>query len=201
MTPGGAALAGGAGLLERAVTYCLGAVAPATPELLSRPTPCGDWDLRALLTHLHDSLSALAEAAEGGRIAGEPVPGPAGGDPVRAVRAAARRVLGAWAADARESVSVGGLSLTGVLLTATGAVEVAVHGWDVARACGRDDPIPEPLAEELLELVSLVLDDADRPGRFGAPLAVRGGADAGERLLAFLGRRVRCGREYEEDVA
>ncbi|TVT32061.1 TIGR03086 family protein [Amycolatopsis rhizosphaerae] len=195
------AAAGGSGLLERAVTYCLGAVAPVTPELLSRATPCEGWDLGALLTHLHDSLSALAEAAEGGRIAGGPVPGPPRGDPVRAVRAAARRVLGAWAPAAREAVAVGGLPLPAALLSATGAVEVAVHGWDVARACGRDHPIPEPFAEELLELVSLVLDDADRPGRFGPPLTVRCGADAGERLLAFLGRRVRCGQKYEEDVA
>ena len=51
--------AGGTGLLERALAYCLGAVEAVTPALLPRPTPCGNWDLRGLLHHLNGSLAAL----------------------------------------------------------------------------------------------------------------------------------------------
>jgi hypothetical protein len=67
-------------------------------------------------------------------------------------------------------------------------VEVAVHGWDVARACGVDRPIPPALAGELLELCPLLVDDADRPGRFGPPADPSRWARPGDRLVAFLGR-------------
>jgi uncharacterized protein (TIGR03086 family) len=67
-------------------------------------------------------------------------------------------------------------------------VEIAVHGWDVAQACGRPRPIPPQLAEELLQLAPLLVTDADRPGRFAPPVAVPAGASPGDRLVAFLGR-------------
>ena len=32
------------------------------------PTPCADWDLGQLLTHMEDSLIAFKEAADHGRV-------------------------------------------------------------------------------------------------------------------------------------
>ncbi|MEU0437066.1 hypothetical protein ABZ153_36730 [Streptomyces sp. NPDC006290] len=72
---------------------------------------------------------------------------------------------------------------------AVGALEIAVHGWDVARACGRARPIPSALAAELLPLAHLVVADADRGVRFAAPVDVPPGTRPGGLLLAFLGRR------------
>ena len=66
---------------------------------------------------------------------------------------------------------------------------MAVHGWDVARACGRDRPVPPSLAEELLDLSPLFVSAADRPGRFAPPVDVPPLAGPGDRLVAFLGRR------------
>ena len=56
------ALTGGVALLERAMGYTLGNLRFVTPADMSRPTPCRDWDLRALLLHTNDSLLALHEA-------------------------------------------------------------------------------------------------------------------------------------------
>jgi uncharacterized protein (TIGR03086 family) len=75
------------------------------------------------------------------------------------------------------------------LLACTGALEISVHGWDVARACGHDRPLPVPLAVDLLSVAPLLVDDADRPGRFAGPVDVPPSAGAGDRLLAFLGRQ------------
>jgi hypothetical protein len=73
-------------------------------------------------------------------------------------------------------------------VTSTGALEVAIHGWDVARSCGHRRPIPRSLAEEMLELSPLFITDADRPVRFAAPVDVPPLAGPADRLVAFLGR-------------
>jgi len=190
------ALVGGVAVLERAVAYTLGSLALVTPDVLARPTPCRHWDLYDLLEHLHDSMSALQEAVEVGRV--DTSPAAAVGDVILLVRAQAIRLLGTWAnADDPAAVAVasalpssGGDSLmTAPLVAGAGAIEVTVHGWDVARACGRQRPIPDELADELLDLAVLFIRTRDRPGRFGPPIGLPVDATAGDRLLAFLGRR------------
>lgn len=99
------------------------------------------------------------------------------------------RLLGACTgAERHEEVSIAGVPLTTGIVTITGAVEIAVHGWDVARTCVRHRPLPTPLARELLELAPLIVGDTDRPARFAAPVDVSPPSDPGNRLLAFLGR-------------
>ena len=199
MTPSGTAtpLVAGVSLLERAIGFTLGSLLLVRPEDLSRPTPCDRWDLHALLDHMNDSLLALSEAATGRVVSLEPER--THEHPVAAVtslRARACHLLGDWtraqpAAGSGETdalVSVGGLSVTAGLLAAAGAVEVAVHGWDVARACGRPRTIPAPLAAELLELAPLLVRPGDRQCRFGPPCGEGAHAGAGDRLVAFLGR-------------
>lgn len=185
-----AALIGGIGLLERAINYTLGSLRVVTPEALSHPTPCRDWDLRALLGHMNDSLVALTEAIVVGYV-GLEVPADDGLtiDPVAALRNRACQLLGAWtSADSRHTITVGGSPVTTGILTSAGAIEVAVHGWDVARACGHDRQIPPALARDLLELAPLLVTEADRPGRFAPPVAVPPLAEPGDLLVAFLGR-------------
>ncbi|MGA9745859.1 MAG: hypothetical protein WBQ50_00225, partial [Nocardioides sp.] len=105
------------------------------------------------------------------------------------LRERACRLLGAWAHEpGRPHVSVVGAPIETTLLAATGAIEVAVHGWDISRACGEDRPIPESLAASLLVVAPLVIGPADRGGRFAPAYDVPPTADASARLLAFLGR-------------
>jgi uncharacterized protein (TIGR03086 family) len=189
-----AALAGGLGLLERALGYTLGSLQGVTAPALSRPTPCAGWDLRTLLAHMDDSLAALHEAATVGAVdavhAGGTGGARGGDDPVARLRDRACRLLGAWMAVTGDvEVSVADRRLTTGLVTGVGALEVVVHGWDVARACGRNRPIPPALAEELLDLSVLFVDEADRPARFAPAVPLPPRAGPGERLLAFLGRR------------
>jgi uncharacterized protein (TIGR03086 family) len=184
------ALVGGLALLERAVNYTLGSLHLVTPKALSRATPCREWDLRALLTHLGDSVAALHEAVAARRVGlAVPAADPAV-DPVAAVRDRARKLLGACTTTAGpDLVAVAGAPVTAGIVTGAGAVEIAVHGWDVARACGCPRPIPADLGVRLLELAPLFVGDADRPGRFDPPVDVPPLAGPGDRLVAFLGRR------------
>ncbi|SEF17514.1 TIGR03086 family metal-binding protein [Jiangella alba] len=179
-------------LLERALGYTTVSLGLVRPDLLSRPTPCAGWDLGALLRHLNDSLLALLEATDTGRVA---VPSSAadeaGGDadPVGTLRWRARTLLARCAAGSGpDVVAVGERWLAARTVAATGALEIAVHGWDVARACGADRPLPSSFARRLLEVSNLLVDDGDRPARFAPPLPVHDGGGVDVRLLAFLGR-------------
>ncbi|MFI7675645.1 TIGR03086 family metal-binding protein [Actinophytocola sp. NPDC049390] len=187
MTP----LLGGVGLLARAVDYALACLDAADGADLTRPTPCADWDLRALLDHVNDSLLALHEAAALGRVFPETADD-TGRDPIALVRDRATRLVGAWTPPVpRREVALGELALTSAIVTTTGALEVVVHGWDVARACGADATVPDGLATELLDLVPLLVAAGDRPARFATPIATPFGAVSGDRLVALLGRHPR----------
>lgn len=181
----------GAGLLDRAVAYARSALqlVPGTPPAV--PTPCRDWTLGDLLLHMDDSLATFTEAAETGHVALRPVP--VHPDPAVAVvlrlKARACHLLAAWSQQPGPGVvTVGDRPLRPDLLAAAGALEIAVHGWDVAQACGRDLPLPAALAVELLDVLPLLVHDADRPGRFAERSVVPVHARPSVRLLAAVGR-------------
>jgi uncharacterized protein (TIGR03086 family) len=185
----------GPALLERAVGYTRGSlqlVASADPRA---PTPCAQWDLLGLLRHMDDSLAAFTDAAAIGYVDLVPVP-PARSELtellVHRLKGRACGLLAAWAHHPGDGpVSVRDRALRSDLVAAAGALEIAVHGWDVARACGVDRPLPPALAVRLLEVVPLLVEDADRPTRFGPRIDVPVHARPSTRLLAALGRRWR----------
>ncbi|MFD4293700.1 TIGR03086 family metal-binding protein [Rhodococcus sp. NPDC058505] len=177
-------------LLERAIAYTDGALRSVTDRDLDRPTPCSGWDLRMLLAHMNESLTVLEEVVLDRAVVLVPASIPdAGTDPVAALHDRACRMMSAWRGSGdRGAIRVGGVPLPSDIAAAAGALEVAVHGWDVAAACGVPREIPGGLADELLWCARLLVSDADRPGRFAAPRRVSASAGPGERLLAFLGR-------------
>lgn len=180
-------VAGGIDLLERAIGYALGTLHLVTPEAMDNPTPCTEWTLHQLLAHLNDSLQALTDALAVGYVSAEPLPGQT--CPVAVLQSEASRLLGALSATrGPQAVSIAGCPLSVTVVAGAGALELAVHGWDVARACGARRPIPARLAAELLELAPLLVTDAERPGRFAPAVPLPAGFPPADRLLAFLGR-------------
>jgi uncharacterized protein (TIGR03086 family) len=180
------------GLLESAIGYALGTVQAVTPDLLSRPTPCRGWDLGMLLRHACESLAALGEGVQAGQVGLRPSAGDdnAAADPARAFRERASLLLGAWSSGGRQhrSVAIADRCLTPDILAAAGAIEIAVHGWDVSRACGHCEAIPPALAADLLAVAVLLVPGDGRYPLFAAPVPVTPTADPSDRLTAFLGR-------------
>ncbi|GAB3447888.1 TIGR03086 family metal-binding protein [Phycicoccus ginsengisoli] len=176
-------------LLERAVAYTRGSLLLVTEADLGNRTPCADWDLRALLRHMDDSLDAMAVAACGPRLALAP---PAVEGDGRAlldrICARARALLGHWHRVAGGDVALGALSLPRELLGSVGALEITLHGWDVAQSLDRPRPIPPALAMDLWPLARDHITEADRPVRFGPVLDVPDWAAPQHRLLAHAGR-------------
>ncbi|MDX6357767.1 MAG: hypothetical protein QOH37_821 [Nocardioidaceae bacterium] len=176
-------------LLERAIDYTRVALTSVRADLLDAPTPCSGWDLRALLEHMDDALAAFTEAADLGTVDLRPLATqPEAHRLVESLRLRACSALGAWSAQPGAlPLAIGDARLDAGVLAAAGALEITVHGWDVAQTCGLDHPIPDSLAEPLLDVAVDLVADADRPARFGHRRPVESGG-RGEALLAFLGR-------------
>jgi uncharacterized protein (TIGR03086 family) len=187
---------GATGLLAGAISYTLGVCALVGPRDMALPTPCADWDLAMLLAHLSASMADLETAISAGTLDLERPPDHAVGDPVEILRDRAAQLLCAAYGydDPRRFVAVSGLPVPVGLVTCTGAVEIAVQGWEVSAARGGAaragvrpiDPIPPALASRMLQLSPLLL--AGREGLFAGPVEVPAQATPGDKLVAFLGR-------------
>ncbi len=198
--PGGAT-----GLLAGALRYALSVCALVKPAELASPTPCVEWDIGALLWHLGESVADLEAGLRTGflddawpegpaparprpdpRFPGSGVADPS--SPLEVLRERAAELLCACydGGPAERFVVVGGLPLPVGIVACTGAVEMAVHGWDVSAALGRGGTIPPGLATRLLALCPLLA--ASREGLFAAPVPVSPEASPGDRLLGYLGR-------------
>jgi uncharacterized protein (TIGR03086 family) len=185
---------GAVALLASAIRYALDACAQVAPGEMGLPTPSTEWDLTALLAHLAASMADVESAIRTGHLDLEPVnppPPPDGqdpGDPVDLLRGRAANLLVACYDHhgPQRLVLVGGVPLAAGIVACTGAVEIAVHGWDVSAARGRGAPIPPGLATRMLGLCPLLV--TGREGLFAAPVAVPPGASPGDQLIAYLGR-------------
>jgi len=198
-------LSGAVELLAGAISYMLGVCAPIGAAELTLPTPCPDWNLAMLLGHLCQSMADLETALRTGRLDLDEPAGRAGGDPVEALRDGAAQLLcaGYCYSGPECFVAVGGLPMPAGLVACTGAVEIAVHGWDVSAARARagrgsagegdvqEAPIPAALATRMLRLGPLLV--AGREGLFGVPVEVSAQASPGDRLVGYLGRHPGAG--------
>ena len=184
------------GLLAGAISYMLGVCAPIGPGEMALSTPCADWDLARLLGHLCESMADLETALRTGCLDLDGLPCRTEGDPVEALRDGAAELLcaGYCYGGPERFVAVGGLPIPAGLVACTGAVEIAVHGWDGAAARARagrargvqETPIPAALATRMLRLGPLLV--AGREGLFALPVAVSAEASPGDQLVGYLGR-------------
>lgn len=186
-------------LLLQAIGYARAVADAITPDLLSYPTPCQGWDLRMLLRHANESLAALLEAVGAGCVSAFPAAEPAAAEPATADPTATFRERAGRLADACAGAGSGDrviviadrfLPLHAV--AALGALEIALHGWDISRACGVRRPIPRALAAELLAIAPLLITEDGRDPLFGPPVTPAPAAGPSDRLAAFLGRDPRA---------
>lgn len=177
-------------VLDSAITWTHSCLQLARTSDLGLPTPCAAWDLGALLAHMEDSLVALGEAAELGRVRiadlGE------GPDPGRTIDRIVQRACStraAWLSRVTSApIGVGDLALGRDTLALVGALEIAVHGWDVVQAVGSGLQMPTDLATRLYDVAMLVVTPDERGTRFAEPVPVPPDAPISTRLLAHLGR-------------
>ena len=157
------------------------------------PTPCADWDTRALVNHLVAGNLWAAELAAGGTIegVGTRLDGDLlGDDPAEAYENAAAAAAAVFrrpgALDAPCAVSYG--PVPGSIYAGHRFLDVLVHGWDLAEATGQDYTIDPQLMEACRQVIEPQLEAFRSAGALGPEVAVPTDASAQTQFLALLGR-------------
>lgn len=178
--------------LDHAATaLCQAAVSAIRPDQLDLPTPCSGWSLGELVAHLVAENRGFAANASGAVDRAAWLPGPPDEITLAMFPAFVDKVTQAFAADdlLDRPVEVREFGVfPGRVAVAMHFVDSLLHSWDVARALGSPDPIPEELAEAALRLSPLFPADRPEGGAFAPVVQVAPKASASERLLGLAGR-------------
>ncbi|MFD9105988.1 TIGR03086 family metal-binding protein [Streptomyces virginiae] len=181
--------------LAAAVELAGRTLAAVRPEQYDAPTPCEEFDVRRLSSHLVAVVRRISVIGRGE----DPFSVPSFADEV-----ADGAWAEAWVPSAREVAEVWadpgilGRQLRlpmGVLPGAAAAAvythELTVHTWDLARATGQAPDWDSALIERAIGVVRRALPAETRGGRipFAEVVAVDSGAPAIDRLVAWAGRR------------
>jgi len=169
-------------------------VVNGVPEgTLNAPTPCGDWDLRTLLNHTILWTSYSAERrAHGESVAEDLMNKDFTADPGFREDYAkqVKKAVDAWSAP---QAWEGTRDMMGSATPATdiGAMlimEMALHGWDVAKATGQQYHATDALAEALQDTVSKQAELFRKYQGFADPVQVADDATTFDKALALSGR-------------
>jgi uncharacterized protein (TIGR03086 family) len=167
-------------------------VAGVRPEQWSAPTPCTEWDVRALVNHVVGGTRVFIA-----NIRGTELPDRSsdflGEDPVAAFAAAAADLHDAFVAPGvMDGVFPSPLGqLPGRFLVQMRITEQIVHGWDLGQATGQRLAVPDDLVEATLAGLRQAVPGGERPsGPFRDEQPAAPDAPAIDRLAAFAGRRV-----------
>jgi uncharacterized protein (TIGR03086 family) len=167
------------------------------PGDLAAPTPCSEWDVRALLNHVIGTLW-LSTALFTGQEPRYPMapgglPGTdlAGDDPAAAYdEAAAAALAAAGTGDTLTRMHATPLGeMPGPVLSGFTTLDILVHGWDLARATGQPAGLDPEVAQHVLDFARQALPEESRGGRIAPALPVPGSAPVTDRLAGFLGRQ------------
>jgi len=170
------------------------AVDRVSPAQLAEPTPCTEFDVRALLGHVVAVLHRIASVASGAPAIGQValvtgVPDDGWGS---AARTALADVRAAWSdpavLDRELRLPFGTLPGAAALASWTG--ELSTHTWDLAVATGQSPAWEERVLAGALAAVRAKLPTAERPPElpFGDAVPVPDDAPLIDRLVAWQGR-------------
>jgi uncharacterized protein (TIGR03086 family) len=181
--------------LVRAIDATRRPVQALHDEDLAKPTPCSEWDVRAVLNHM--VAGNLAAAA---RLSGSSLTNPSidflGEDFRRAFDESSRKATEAFgqegALDTEIEHPLFGRT-SGRLLIQVRTADLLAHGWDIAAATGQDlEGGDDGLYDETLEAAGPFLSRVERGSgkAFGPPTDPPQNSSAADRFAAMLGRSV-----------
>lgn len=168
-------------------------VASVDPGQLGQPTPCDEWDTRALVNHLVLWTSYSLEArAHGGSVDEKLMDRDFAAEPgfADAYRAQLDRALDAWSDPAvwEGTLDVMGSATPAADVAGLNLAEMVLHGWDLAAATGQQYTVSDRAAAAALTAVEANAELFRQYKGFADPVTVAPGAPALDRVLAASGR-------------
>ncbi len=181
------------GLHRRALESFGGRLRRVRSADLGLPTPCPDWDVRALIAHVVSADEWVRQLLGGCSHAEIQVAEDVlGGDPYAAWHASASSLHAAFAhPNSLERIvdhPVGRISAGRLIFFR--CLDTVVHAWDLARAIGADESLDAVAVSSCREVVAPVALMFAAAGLYGPVVAVGPDADPQTELLGLLGRRV-----------
>lgn len=156
-------------------------------------TPCTEWDVRALVSHVvyevlwvPDLFAGKTIADVGDRYEGDQL----GDDPVAAwdrAAAAAVAAVGEDGAMAR-TIHLSYGDVPGSHYARELFTDLVVHTWDLARGIGADDAIEPTWAQMIYDELAPREAELKATGLWGDTIVPPPGADIQTRMLAVMGR-------------
>lgn len=152
------------------------------------PSPCPGWSARDVVRHLLDSHRTMPEQA-GVQLTWE---ASVDDDPIHAwgqARDAMQALLDDPERAGREYDGYFGRTTVQETVDRFLGFDLLVHAWDLARATGLDETLPEDEVRRTYAEAVEWGDSLRMEGVCGPPVTVDADAPEQDRLLAFLGRR------------
>jgi len=180
-------------IFSRAVAQTESIIAAVRPEQAGLPTPCTEWDVRTLLSHMVGGVTRVALIGEGADALSLPPFADAGDDWAAEYRAAGARATVAWADDAKLDAifAVPWGQVPGRVAVAGYVREVLAHGWDLAVATGQETELDPELGAFALDVAQRSLPASGREGiPFGPVASAPAGSGVYAQMAAWLGRAV-----------
>jgi uncharacterized protein (TIGR03086 family) len=178
--------------LHSVVTTLQPVVEGVSADAMGAPTPCTDFDVRAVANHMLGTLGAMRRIG-----ASEPMdpqdPWGTGGDHMSeqwrddlcrtlTEYAEAWSSSDAWEGDIMDGAmpkqAVGDMAF----------VEAMLHGWDLAKGSGQDLAFDDAAVQRALEIMGQIGEMGRSQGAFGSEVSVPDSASPFDKVLAQAGR-------------
>jgi uncharacterized protein (TIGR03086 family) len=183
-------------MLARVVNELRKVVDGVQPDQMSAPTPCSEWDVRAVLNHVTGGSLMFAECVENGSIPDEEFSrlvstDLVGDQPSQVFGSAADRALAAFgqpgAMDKVVTLPFG--TMPAGVAANIAIFDLTVHALDLAQATGQSTALDPEVLQAGWEAAQAMLNPELRAaGLFGEPRPCAEDAPLVDRLMAYTGR-------------
>ena len=176
--------------IQSAVAAAGKVVTGVSPDQLDGPTPCSDFDMRALGNHMTGFLPYAANAFRKGPDMEGEAPGFTQDNWSASYNAMAQDLVAAIGEDGalEGEIKFGAGTMPAAMAANITLLELTVHAWDLAKATGQEYQLDSETAGMSAAITSEAGPNGREGGFFGPEVDAPEGASEFEKALAVAGR-------------